>query len=60
MIVAVAVLLSPALAFLMALIVGAAVGLLKDAGAAAAVAIGAGCIIGYLLVGRHRGASGRA
>ena len=59
-IIAALVLLIPAIAFLMALAVAIAVGLLKEAGAPAAVAIAAGSAIGYLLLRRLRGAPGRA
>jgi positive regulator of sigma E activity len=55
-IIAALVLLSPALAFLMALAVAMVIGLLKDAGAPVAVAIAAGSTIGYLLVRRLRAA----
>ena len=59
-IIAAGVLLSPALAFLLALAVAMVIGLLKDAGAPVAVAIAAGSIIGYFLVRRMRAAPGRA
>ena len=59
-IIAALVLLSPAIAFLMALAVAIAVGLLKEAGAPAALVIAAGSAIGYLLLRRLRGAPGRA
>jgi hypothetical protein len=54
------VLLSPALAFFMALIVAVVVGLLKEAGALAVLAIAVVSIVGYFGVRRLRGASGRA
>jgi hypothetical protein len=55
-IIAVGVLLSPVLAFLMALIVAVLLGLLKEAGVAACVAIVVSCAVAYLLVRRRRAA----
>jgi hypothetical protein len=60
LIIAALVLLSPALAFLVALAVAMVIGLLKDAGAPVAVAIAASSATGYLLVRRLRAAPGRA
>jgi hypothetical protein len=57
LIIAAWVLLSPVLAFLMAIAAAGLLGLLKDAGITASLATVVGCTIAYLLVRRLRAVS---